>query len=124
MNRRVCSMLIFALGTMMLLLRPYIVYRLTQKNVTADNPAKAYSLLQRLVKKKDEHHEVTEVIATVNQRSRFSFQLPVIWVEAFLAGIGILLSFLSIKITQISVMSVFQILPENHRYRLISRFQI
>ena len=124
MNKRVYSILIFVLGTMMLLLRPYMIYQLTQKNALANNPVKAYSLLQRLVKKKDEHHEFTEVMATVNRRSKFSFQLPIIWVKAFWACIGTFLSFLSIKITQISIFSVFQIRPENHQYRLISRFQI
>lgn len=124
MNKRVYSILIFALGTMMLLLRPYLIYQLTQKNALTNNPVKVYSLLQRLVKKKDEHHEFTEIMATVNQRSKFLFQLPIVWVKAFLACIGAFSSFLSAKITQISVFSVFQIRPENHQYRLVSRFQI
>jgi hypothetical protein len=124
MNRRVNCILIFALGTMMLLLRPYMIYQLTQKNALTNDPVKAYSLLQRLVKKKDEHHEFTEVMATVNQRLKFSFRLPIVGVKAFLACIGVFLSFLFTKITQISVFSIFQIRPENHQYRLISRFQI
>jgi hypothetical protein len=124
MNKRVFRVLIFALGTMMLLLRPYMIYQLTQKKAQANNPVKVYSLLQRLVKKKDEHHELTEVTATVNQRSKFSFQLPIAWVKAFLACIGALLCFLYTKVIRTSVFSAFQIRPENHQYRLISSFRI
>jgi len=49
---------VFTLGVLMLLLRPYFVYQMT----TADNrsnPVRAWNLLQRLVKKKDDHHERT-----------------------------------------------------------------
>jgi hypothetical protein len=46
---------IFMLGVLVLLARPYLAYRLTAaRDMT---PARASSLLQRLVKKKDDHHE-------------------------------------------------------------------
>jgi len=47
---------VFALGVLMLLLRPYLVYQMTAGD-NVKNPERAWSMLQRLIKKKDEHHE-------------------------------------------------------------------
>nr|WP_067057407.1 hypothetical protein [Mucilaginibacter sp. L294] len=58
MTRRRFNIWFFSIGVLMLLARPYLAYQMSAANATAENPAKAWNLLQRLVKKKDEHHEI------------------------------------------------------------------
>lgn len=120
MSKRVCNLLVFTIGVIMLLLRPYIIYQLTQKTA-ANDPAKTYRLLQRLVKKKEDHHEFTETAATVTQRSRFSFQPVVLRIKAALYSLASVFTFLSLMLQAVSYC---RIAPQNHRYRLVSCFRI
>jgi len=48
--------LLFAFAVTMVLLRPYAAYRISMNPNFAGDPVKVNSLLQRLIKKKDEHH--------------------------------------------------------------------
>lgn len=48
--------MLFALGVFMLLARPFMVYQMCAAGEFSKDPQKVYSLLQRLIKKKDDHH--------------------------------------------------------------------
>src|ERR1700712_2289877 len=60
------QILLFSFAVLMVLLRPYTAYRISMRSDIASDPVKINSLLQRLVKKKDDHHismaDHTEVI--------------------------------------------------------------
>lgn len=58
---------VFTLGVLMLLARPYLVYKMTSARDM--DPVRAFSLLQRLVKKKDDHHEESAMIASAVPQS-------------------------------------------------------
>ena len=57
----------------MLLARPYLVYQMTAAQ--SMDPARAFSLLQRLVKKKDDHHGEQQDAAAAVLGERFAFRL-------------------------------------------------
>lgn len=48
---------IFTFGVLMFLLRPCLAYQMTSAVSYKTNSARAWSLSQRLIKKKDDHHE-------------------------------------------------------------------
>ena len=56
---------IFTLGVLMLLMRPFLVYQITTTESYKNNPAHAWSLLQRLVKKKDDKHEQNAEVSRI-----------------------------------------------------------
>ncbi len=60
----------------MLLIRPYLVYQLTGYENKGKNPVKTI-LLQRLIKKKDEHYEHSENSAVEIQIRKLNFKVPV-----------------------------------------------
>lgn len=55
-SRNFIHVLLFAFAVVMVLLRPYAAYRISMNPNFAGDPVKVNSLLQRLIKKKDEHH--------------------------------------------------------------------
>ena len=55
---RIFSVTLFSLAVMAVLLRPYFAYQLSVSRHLASNPVALNNLLQRLVKKKDDHHSV------------------------------------------------------------------
>ncbi|MEO3407499.1 hypothetical protein AAFN85_26505 [Mucilaginibacter sp. CAU 1740] len=76
MNRKTVNILVFSIGVMMLLLRPYLIYQLTSGDNLKKNPVKT-SLLQRLIKKKDDYFGWHDK-ATVEERApAHDFRLPV-----------------------------------------------
>lgn len=78
MSRRTLNIGIFGIAVMMLLLRPYLVYQMTGAHARQGNPERAWSLLQRLVKKKDDHHEQQADGAAVLAETARSGVRPVI----------------------------------------------
>ena len=64
--KQITKLLIFTLAVMALLLRPYMAYHLAQSQHLSRDRVALTSLLQRLVKKKDDHHTVNagELFAT------------------------------------------------------------
>jgi hypothetical protein len=108
----------------MILLRPYAAYQLsTRANISSD-PMKVQALLQRLIKKKDEHHEAQELLGTENRSPRFIFISPVLPVNNLAHFFCSFFFFLTILTFCRQAVAAFYICPENHRYRLISCFQI
>jgi hypothetical protein len=76
MNRKTVNILVFSIGVLMLLLRPYLIYQLTGGDNVKKNPVKT-SLLQRLIKKKDDYFGWHDK-ATVEERApAHDFRLPV-----------------------------------------------
>jgi hypothetical protein len=55
-RRNSINVLLLAFAVVMVLLRPYAAYRISMYPNFAGDPVKVNSLLQRLIKKKDEHH--------------------------------------------------------------------
>ncbi|SEM81690.1 hypothetical protein SAMN05192574_101901 [Mucilaginibacter gossypiicola] len=76
MNRKTVNLLVFGLGLLMLLLRPYVVYRIIGYRNKDKDPVKT-SLLQRMIKKKDEHYECPENSVIESGKPGFNFQAPV-----------------------------------------------
>lgn len=66
----------FTIGVLMLLIRPYLVYQLTGGGNMDKDPVKS-TLLQRLIKKKDEHIELHESATVETRAPKFSFSRPV-----------------------------------------------
>ncbi|MGN8070387.1 hypothetical protein [Mucilaginibacter sp. SG564] len=76
MSRKSINIIFFSLSVLMLLIRPYLVYHLTGHSIKDKNPVKT-SLLQRLIKKKEEHYEYREIAAAETHHKKFSFRIPV-----------------------------------------------
>lgn len=57
-NKQAANVLLFTIAVIALLLRPYFVYQLTENLHITKDPIAVNSLLQRLIKKKDDHHAV------------------------------------------------------------------
>lgn len=109
---------IFTLGVLMLLLRPYLVYRATAADSRQANPASAWSLLQRLVKKKDDHHEQQADGTAMLAEAERSGIRPVL---RLLGMISRLLNvFPRIALADLMVIVKFRLPVRTHRYRLSS----
>ena len=122
MNRKTVNILVFGIGMFMFLLRPYLVYRLTEYSSTDKNPVKS-ALLQRLVKKKDDHYESFEHTATEARSSKFSFQLLVRRISLF--HFQNLLSTTAVCLTTLAMLTNVMLLwRSNHRYSFLSCFRI
>jgi len=123
MNRKAVNILVFGMGVLMLLLRPYLIYQLTGYGNRDKNPVKSI-LLQRMVKKKDDHFEYHENAAVEVRGSRFSFQSPTRQISFFpfvssLPAAGYCLtSFAAI------VADLLLIRQRTNRYCLLSCFRI
>jgi hypothetical protein len=55
-SKRIINIFIFTLAVIAVLLRPFVFYYLTEKQDLAKDPVALNSLLQKLVKKKDDRH--------------------------------------------------------------------
>jgi hypothetical protein len=55
-NKRTTDIIIFSIAVLLLLLRPFVVYQIAETPKFSGDPVAANSLLQRLIKKKDDHH--------------------------------------------------------------------
>jgi hypothetical protein len=105
---------VFTFGVLMLLLRPYCIYQMTAQDIRTE-PARAWSLLQRLVKKKDEHHaeQAFDLFALfhVNTKIRPERKL-----------IASLLAFLAVRFGSLPApeLPVLSLVPVSRRYRFRS----
>jgi hypothetical protein len=124
MDRKAWNIFIFTVGVLMLLLRPYMIYQLTKQSNLRNDPVNVYNLLQRLVKKKDEHHETAEVADLQSRQSKTTFRLPVSWVHILRSFIDPIVALLSLSGILATMSVLLRARPDNHRYRLISCFQI
>jgi hypothetical protein len=74
-RRNFIHVFFFAFAVLMVLVRPYAAYRISMNPNFSGDPAKVNSLLQRLIKKKDEHHaaEFESLEAIVPEAAAKSF---------------------------------------------------
>lgn len=118
------NLLVFSIGVITLLLRPYMAYQLTGQGAIAKDQTKTRNLLQRLIKKKDDHHEQQESPATNQKSICFSFRPIMRLIPAltgflsFLLSWQVLLNKYSLKVTTAYTR------PQRRRYRLVSCFLI
>jgi hypothetical protein len=71
-------------SVMVLLGRPFVAYRLAAQSSFAGNPQKVNSLLQRLIKKKEDHREPAAMSFAEANPSPGRIRLPVKFIERFL----------------------------------------
>ncbi len=120
--KRLIDISIFSIAVLMLLLRPFMVYQMTQSPAFSKDPVASWSLLQRLIKKKEDHHssEVQEyfAIAQVTKKT-----LPTI--NPVKAGKHLFSSFTALKVNDCFLQpTTFKVYPAIKQYRLFSRYQI
>lgn len=111
------------MAVVMLLLRPFFVYQLTENPNFARDPVAVNSLLQRLIKKKDDHHSagIGEFLAVQCAERKIAPPLPnYAEINNFTAFSGTLAAV--VKSWQPN--TVFQVCPLPKYYRLLSKFQI
>ena len=120
-NRNTFKVLVFTFVVLTVLLRPYAAYCISTRADMSANPAKVYNLLQRLIKKKDDHHNVTVHEFSVVQPPKRDFVIPVVLHLFFYS-----LSFLTIVSLKRywEANKVFRVFTGNNYYKLISRFQV
>lgn len=82
--RNPVRVLIFSFAVLTVLLRPYAAYRISMRPDIAADPVKVNSLLQRLVKKKDDHHTVIDDDRSATLPSKTFRLLPAV-LSLFLA---------------------------------------
>ena len=115
------KILIFTFVVLTVLLRPYAAYCISTRADVSANPAKVYNLLQRLIKKKDDHHNVAEHEFSLVQPSKKDFVIPVV-LQLFFCSLSFL-SIVSLK-RYWEANKVFRVFTGNNYYKLISRFQV
>jgi hypothetical protein len=121
MGNRNTSIFIFTFVVLMVLLRPYAAYQISSRADMASNPVKVNNLLQRLVKKRDEHHTAALGDFSAVQPSKSTFVLPVVLTLFY--GNVLLLAFTVFKRYRL-VDTVFYAFPFQNYLKLLSKFQI
>ncbi|HEX8022931.1 hypothetical protein [Mucilaginibacter sp.] len=123
MSRKTVNIWIFAIGVIMLLVRPYLVYQLSGYSQAGKTPVKA-SLLQRLIKKKDDHFEWHDKATLAVQGRGYSFKMPVKRLPGF--DFRKLLQSPVSRLTTFATITAKMLLisPVSHRYSLLSCFRI
>jgi hypothetical protein len=120
--KQALSILLFSLGLVMLVLRPFSVVQLVKQQGT-EHPRQIGALLQRLVTKKDEHLYLTEVEVAALPDDKVKIRRPM-QVLVFLSRYLFPLHSLLVDKHPHHYTTVFQICPENNYYKRLSRFQI
>ena len=115
--------MVLSIGMLMLLIRPYMVYQLIGYQVKDKDPVKT-RLLQRLIKKKEDHFECYENAAAETRSKKFSFRVPVTPRPSF--QFQSLLPVPGFYLAAFAEMAavVLLIKPGNHQHSLLSCFRI
>jgi len=121
-NKRVINIFIFSIAVIMLLLRPYMVYKITENPNLSGNPFAANSLLQRLIKKKDDHHATSiQDYSAIHQTAKRKY--PVIPFTAIKNNFALPSKYL-IAIADFGQSTIFKVCAPHKYYRLLSKYQI
>lgn len=114
------GIIIFAIGVLTVLCRPYFVYVIASGHLAKANPVKTWRLLQRLVKKKDDHHDYVAEPAVITNQLRATV-LPVVKLSRVLRYTGN-----NSKLVATNQTSLHKtLIPiQRHRYLLMSCFLI
>jgi len=121
-NKRTINILIFTLAIIALLLRPFFFYQLTESQNLIKDPVAANTLLQRLIKKKDDHHSLNiaefSAILCTDRKSPPPVLFPILQKSANE------LPSLAFVYHSGQFSTIFKIFPVPKYYRLLSKFQI
>ena len=123
MNRKAVNILVFGIGVLMLLLRPYLIYQVTGYGNRDKNPVKS-TLLQRMVKKKDDHHDYHENAALEVRGCKFNFQLPAKQISFFYFGSSLPSTCYGLSAFAAMFTSILLIRQRKHEHCLLSCFRI
>ncbi|UOE47497.1 hypothetical protein MTO98_24110 [Mucilaginibacter sp. SMC90] len=123
MNKKAVHIVVFSIGLLMLLVRPYLVYQLTGRPGTDKNSVKSVLLL-RLIKKKEEHYDWNETTGLEASAKRYSlrfipkpslsFQFRNLFTLLRSATMALVAATLAISFTH----------PDNRRLSFLSCFRI
>jgi hypothetical protein len=83
-NSRAFHIVLISFGVLMLLARPFLVYGIAAQRSYAGNPQKVSNLFQRLIKKKEDHHDMTEIAFAEAKQSYVRFRMPVRFIFLYL----------------------------------------
>ncbi|MBB6112023.1 hypothetical protein HDF23_004796 [Mucilaginibacter lappiensis] len=123
MSRKAVHIMVLSIGMLMLLIRPYLVYQLIGYEIKDKNPVKT-RLLQRLIKKKEDHFECYEQAAAEIRGKKFCFRLPVTPVPSFqFQKLHPAAGFCLAAFAEMAA-GILLIRRGNHRYCLLSCFRI
>lgn len=111
------GLLIVALGVLMLLLRPFAVYQISLKNHLSPNPGRAHTMLQRMVKKKDEHHASDAGAVVMENSGRLAIRIvrpALLFIAAFFIAMS---KAFNVKLPRPDALALT---VSRYRYRLLS----
>jgi len=76
MSKRTSHIILFGFCVLMMLARPYLAYQMCSKDAIKKDPQKAFTILQRLVKKKDDHYQHAEQAIIESRRQKAVLLIP------------------------------------------------
>ncbi len=114
-RKKALQILILSVAVIMVLLRPYAAYQLSNHADLAADPRKTYDLVQRLIKKKQDHH------ATIKRRTKVDIALPVIRLLFNIKQIPFITAGFK---RQQQITTIFHLTVKNKPYLLLSRLQV
>jgi hypothetical protein len=120
-DKKSIQILVFSFAVFMVLLRPYAAYQISKHAGFASDPVKVYDLLQRLIKKRDEHHIIEQSAFTAVRQSKPAPVLPGTYIPGLYKPS--LLSLTGPK-SYLQGNTIFRSYPGNKYYKLLSKFQI
>jgi len=118
------NLIIYTFVVFMVLLRPFCAYRISMNDTYSNNPGRIYSLLQRLVKKKETHADDYDEAAEILQSTELEIILPFVLLALFNRKAAWLLSLLLPVSINWDRNTIFRVFAPNQYYQLISRLQI
>jgi len=118
------NLLVYTFAVLMILLRPYFAYQMSLKGAFSKDADAVTRILQRLIKKKENHSEDANEAAEINQAEPAEFILPFILLAVLRRHTAWLLSLLAELKVNGKRNTVFRISPTNDYFQLISRLQI
>jgi hypothetical protein len=121
-NKRILDVIIFSIAVIMLLLRPFFVYQITENLNLSRNPVAASTLFQRLIKKKDDHHfaDVQEISAIHRANKK---RVPLLSRYTNSKTVSSRCQFLTVVPNPVQS-TIFKVYAPSNYQRLLSKFQI
>lgn len=120
-SRNAIRVFIFSFTVLIVLLRPYAAYQISMRPDIANDPVKVNSLLQRLIKKKDDHHMVIDEAMAAVISPKTARLLPIV-LSSFLAGVFALL--FAVMAGYRKIAGVPDICPRHKHYLSLLRIRL
>ncbi len=116
---------IYLFAVIMILLRPFFAYQMSERGAFQHDPVRVYQLLQRLIKKKELHAEDAAEANEIVQSDKKQIILPLLVAFIFSRRpLAWLLTALSSISKHLERHTLFEVCPTNRYHRLIAKFQI